>query len=194
MIRIRRGNFNYSDEEIEAMVEDIKYFSQNGADGIVFGCLNSENEIDVEKCQKLSAAWRADKPITFHRAFDETDSKDFRKNIDILESLGIKRILSSGCENSAELGIDNLKNMIAYASVKSMIIMPGAGITKENVAKIVKETGCKEIHASARSADVKHSQSGKLSMGGGAEDLNPLMICDPVKVKELIEISRSSMH
>lgn len=191
MIRIRRGDFNFTDEEVEAMVEDVKYFSHHRADGIVFGCLNDENEIHIENCQKIAGVWEVDKPLTFHRAFDETNSKDFKKNIDVLESLRFTRILSSGFESSAELGIENLKRMAAYASHRKgagITIMPGAGITKNNVAKILTETGCKEIHASARSA---MKQSGRLSMGGGSEDLQPLMICDPIKVNELLEIFNS---
>ena len=191
MIRIRRGDFNYSNEEIDAMVEDVKHFSHHGADGIVFGCLNDEKEIHVDNCQKISQAWNTDKPLTFHRAFDETNLKDYKKNIEILESLRFTRILSSGFESSAELGIENLKSMIAYASEKSIIIMPGAGINKANVTKIVNETGCKEIHASARSG-MQNSATGRLSMGGGSEDLQPLMICDSIKVKELIELSNLS--
>lgn len=196
MIRIRRGDFDYSDEEMNAMIEDVKYFSQHEADGIVFGCLNDESDIHVENCQKISGAWNAGKSrdsLTFHRAFDETKVKDLKKNVDVLEGLGFTRILSSGFESSAELGIENLKNMNAYARGKSITIMPGAGINKSNVAKILTETGCKQIHASARSA-MEHSATGRLSMGGGSEDLQPLMICDPVKVKELIEISNKTLQ
>lgn len=190
MIRIRRGDFNYNDQEIDAMVEDVKYFLQHGADGIVFGCLDDKNEIHVGNCRKISAAWPTDKPMTFHRAFDETNSKDLQKNIDILEGLNFSRILSSGFEASAELGIGSLKDMICYASEKTVTVMPGAGINKDNVVRIESETGCKEIHASARSA-MKQTSKGKISMGGGSEDLQPLMICDPIKVKELIELTKS---
>lgn len=196
MIRIRRGDFNYSDEEMDAMVDDVKYFKTHNADGIVFGCLDGDNKIHVSNCRKLVTAWGVGKPITFHRAIDETKIADLEKNVDIIEKLGIARILSSGFESSAELGIENLKNMMNHASEAGVKVMPGAGINKSNAARIIAETGCKEMHASARS--VKESAvASRLSMGGGSQDQQPLMICDPIKVKELIEIlkiSSSSME
>lgn len=172
------------------MIEDVKYFKLHGADGIVVGCLNSDNKIHEENCRRIIATWGTSKPTTFHRAFDETNKQDLEKNIDLLVGLGISRLLSSGFESSAELGIENLKSMIDYAVGKKISIMPGAGINKQNVAKIVSETGCKEIHASARS-ELKSSFASKLSMGGGSEDLQPLLVCDPMKVRELLEISNS---
>jgi copper homeostasis protein len=39
MIRCRCGDFNYSDTEIETMIEDIKSFIELGVDGIVIGAL-----------------------------------------------------------------------------------------------------------------------------------------------------------
>lgn len=52
------------------------------------------------------------------------------------------------------------------------------------------ETGCKEVHSSAKT-EVKSSLPSKLSMGGSAEDLQPLMICDPIKVQEILKIIES---
>lgn len=66
--------------------------------------------------------------------------------------------------------------------------MCGAGVNKNNVASILTETGCNEVHSSARS---EKKLSCKLSMGGGSEDMQPLMICDPVKVKEIMDIIKS---
>lgn len=190
MIRIRRGDFMYSEEEIEAMVEDVKFFKGEGADGIVFGCLDENHKIHVDHCRRLVTAWGADKPITFHRAFDETRPEDVEENVALLADLGIARILTSGFEATAELGIGNLKNIIKHAIEKGLVTMPGAGVTKNNAAKIIFETGCKEIHASARSP--LQSSVGKLSMGGGEGDSQPLLVCDPVKVKELIDEAKAA--
>jgi copper homeostasis protein len=88
MIRIRRGDFNYSDDEVDGMIEDVNYFKSYGADGIVFGCLDRGNQIHVGNCRKIVSAWGSEKPITFHRAFDETDKNDLEKNVDIIGGLG----------------------------------------------------------------------------------------------------------
>lgn len=62
--------------------------------------------------------------------------------------------------------------------------MPAAGINGENISKIIFNTNCEEFHGSARSE--KSTVQSKLSMGGGVEDLQSLMICDPNKVQELL--------
>src|SRR4030095_5519506 len=47
MIRLRGADFLYSEAEIAVMREDIKTAKSLGADGVVFGCLTSEGDIDV---------------------------------------------------------------------------------------------------------------------------------------------------
>ena len=46
MIRPRGGNFHYTNEEIDIMLEDIEVCKQFAVDGIVFGCLTASGEID----------------------------------------------------------------------------------------------------------------------------------------------------
>ena len=48
MIRPRGGDFAYSDIEFETMLEDVRIFKENGADGIVFGILNGDGTIDPD--------------------------------------------------------------------------------------------------------------------------------------------------
>jgi copper homeostasis protein len=169
------------------MVEDVNFFKREGADGIVLGCLDARNDIHVENCRRILTAWDPRKPSTFHRAFDETNYEDLRENIDILIDLGFTRILSSGFEKSAEAGILHLKKMVDFTAEKSITIMAGAGVTSGNVEKIIKETGCVEVHASARS-EFKDSIPSRLSMGGGSQDLQPLMVCDQDKVREILKV------
>lgn len=187
MIRIRRGDFNFSDEEIEAMIEDVKYFKDLKADGIVIGCLNLDGQINVENCEKLISAWGDRNSVTFHRAFDETCRDDFKDNLRILSTMGITRVLTSGFESSAEKGIENLKQLVEEGKKVGITIMPGAGISSSNAKKIIEETNCDEIHASARSP-LTSKTSTKISMGGGDGDLMPLMVCDVEKTRELKNI------
>jgi len=46
------GHFLYSDEEFEIMLEDIKICKDLKVNGIVFGILNAQNKIDIEKLNK----------------------------------------------------------------------------------------------------------------------------------------------
>lgn len=53
MVRPRAGGFCYSDEDFEVMIMDTLFMLENGADGIAFGCLTEDGEIDVEKSKKI---------------------------------------------------------------------------------------------------------------------------------------------
>lgn len=67
IIRPRGGDFLYSPIEQEIMLHDIKVARQLGADGVVFGCLTAEGNVDVPLMQKLMNAV-GEMSVTFHRA------------------------------------------------------------------------------------------------------------------------------
>ena len=151
MIRPRGGNFVYNQNEINAMLDDIFILVKYAKiDGIVIGCLNENNEIDIETNKILINKAREinkDIQITFHMAFDEIRNinVEYKKNIDILINLGFNRILTKGCKYDAFQGKNNIKMYLEYAKDK-IIIMPGKGITNQNYKELVSFTGCKEIH------------------------------------------------
>ncbi|MBB1272160.1 copper homeostasis protein CutC [Psychromonas sp. SR45-3] len=144
IIRPRSGNFIYSDEEFEIMLDDIKICKDLMVNGIVYGVLNNENKIDVEKVKIIMAA-ASDLKQTFHMAFDEIENK--KEAIDILVSLKVDRILTKGGKNSALENLQCLQKLITYAQDK-IIIIPGGGVNKDNLVQVVKETGAKEVHGS----------------------------------------------
>ena len=53
IIRPRKGNFIYNNEELGEMVDLIEYCKKIGCKGVVFGVLNNKNQIDKEKCKML---------------------------------------------------------------------------------------------------------------------------------------------
>lgn len=151
MIRPRGGNFIFDKSEINIMLDDIFILIKYAKiDGIVIGCLNKNNEIDIEANKLLINKARElnkDIQITFHMAFDEIRdiNIEYQKNIDLLINLGINRILTKGCKFNCFQGKDNIKKYLEYANHR-IIIMAGKGITNENYMDIVKYTKCKEIH------------------------------------------------
>ena len=82
----------YSHQEIEIMKSDVEIFTQNGADGIVFGCLDKNGNIDMENCKKVMNGQKLN--WTFHRAFDVAN--DAFKAAKEIKELGFSRILTSG--------------------------------------------------------------------------------------------------
>lgn len=146
LIRPREGNFNYSKAEKEIILEDIRVAIDNGMDGIVFGCLDKKEQLDevfLERVKYISGKLS----FTFHRAFDLVENK--YDAIDRLTQLEIDTILSSGGEQSAYEGRNNLAEWIKYAHDK-VKIMPGAGINLQNIETIIKTCQPHFIHTSAR--------------------------------------------
>ena len=141
IIRPRGGSFEYSEDEGEIMLEDIRICKELGVYGVVIGALKGK-KIDVELIKKLVEEAKP-MSITFHMAFDEIENK--KEAIDKLVELGVDRILTKGGNENALSGKDVLKELVKYADDR-IIIMPGKGVNKENREYILGYTGAKEIH------------------------------------------------
>ncbi len=143
MIRPRGGDFCYSDLEFEIMLQDVAAAKRTGVDGVVFGMLTEDKEIDMERTAVLINQARP-LSITFHRAFDE--ATDPFATFDTLIDLGVDRILTSGQKPTAWQGRELIKELVKKANGR-ISILPAAGINAQNAAQLVAETGVTEIHA-----------------------------------------------
>lgn len=179
------GDFVYSSKEVEIMRQDACYLKETGADGFVFGALNNDRNVDEEVCKSLLELI-SPLPVTFHRAFDVT--RDPFEALETLVKLGFKRILTSGQESSAEKGVELIKQLVERSKGR-IVIMPGAGISKSNVGKILSMTGANEFHASARSPKKLCHKDSKLQMG--TVDDSVILVTDESLVKELMNIAKS---
>ena len=142
MIRPRGGDFCYSDEEFEVMKEDIKAFKETGINGIVFGILTPEGDVDVKRSKEIIELARP-LAVTFHRAFDMT--RDPYKSLEELMELGVDRVLTSGQEATVPEGADLLEELVQIAGDR-IIVMPGCGITERNFPKLRDKIKAKEYH------------------------------------------------
>ena len=146
LIRCREGGFVYSRQELDTMESQIREAVRLGADGIVIGALTPDGDIDIAGCRQLMEAAQG-LPVTFHRAFDQC--RDPRTGLEDVIEMGCSRLLTSGQAGTAEAGIGLLRELNEQARGR-IIIMPGAGVNPVNAARILQETGCREIHSSAR--------------------------------------------
>lgn len=164
IIRPRGGDFLYSPLEIKIMLEDIEMARVIGANGVVFGCLTPDGDIDVPTMKKLMDASEG-LSVTFHRAFDVC--RDPRKALEQLIELGCDRILTSGQQPNAEAGIPLLKELNKQAAQR-IILLAGCGINETNIRRIAMETGIGEFHFSARERIKSEMQyrNEAVSMGG----------------------------
>lgn len=185
IIRPRGGDFLYSDLEREIMLEDVRMARRLGVDGVVFGVLTSDGDIDMDFMRQLMAESEG-MSVTFHRAFDVCRNS-FVALEQIIE-LGCDRILTSGQMPKAEDGVDLLKQLVEKAGDR-IIIMPGCGVNAGNIAKIAQITGAKEFHFSARSKHESGMQfrKSRVSMGGSVMiDEYSRDVTDELIVKDII--------
>lgn len=181
MLRTRSGNFVYSKEEMDVMLEDLKILKDHGTDGFVFGALTSNDEIDIESCKIILSAAQP-LPVTFHRAFDEVI--DPLKSLETLIDLGFERVLTSGQKDTAVEGLELIKKLVERAQQR-IIVMPGSGIAKDNIFRIKMESGAKEFHASAKSRITSGGRN-KIKIGSSKESC--VMVTDRKLVEEMVKI------
>lgn len=148
MIRPRGGNFVYSEDELEIMINDIQICSLLGVDGVTFGCLTREKHLDKRAMNRLlSVAHAGDLEVVMHMAFDELTNAEQKEAIDWLSQNRVKRILTHGGPLNQPIShtLDHLKEVVKQAKNK-IEILPGGGITKVNVNKIVEQIKIKQVH------------------------------------------------
>lgn len=146
IIRLRGGDFLYTDDEFDCMLNDAKLCKELGCDGIVIGFLHQDGSIDITRTAKIIEAAYPLK-VTFHRAFDRC-SHPFEA-LEQLIQIGCERILTSGQQKTAMKGIDLITQLNKTAAGR-IIIMPGSGVRSHNIKELAQKTGCMEFHASLK--------------------------------------------
>ena len=145
IIRIRGGDFLFSEEEFQVMLMEVEACKNAGCEGVVFGTLLPDGRVDktltsrlVEKAYPMG--------VCFHRAFDWTRNP-FEALEDIIE-IGCERILTSA-QQTAMLGASLIRDLIIQSDGRIQI-MPGSGVRSANILDIKNETGASQFHSSAR--------------------------------------------
>ncbi|PPR01930.1 hypothetical protein CVT24_001269 [Panaeolus cyanescens] len=179
MVRPRVGDFVYSKNEIEVILNDIKLFKQlEGLRGFVVGALTPDGRVDIESMKKI-----VDEilplEVSFHRAFDMTRSAKEALQ-DISDIGGIARVLTSGHKSKAIDGLSTLESLFKQRKelvdddVWGLTIMPGSGVNASTIPILFKQLvplGLKEIHLSGGewiSSSTKYKRSG-LGMGASSD-------------------------
>ena len=143
MIRPHSKSFKYSEQDISIMLRDISNFKKIDVDGIVIGCLNKDDEIDLKKTNLLIDKARPLKVI-FHKAIDIT-SDPLKSLKDLIKNSNVDGVLTSGGFKKAEDGVKLLKKMLEISPINFELIIAGK-ITSENIDKINKKLSAKFYH------------------------------------------------
>ncbi len=153
LIRPRGGDFTYTEAEALQMVKEIRICRRLGARGVVIGALDGDGDVDIPLMRRLIGAAQG-MDITFHRAFDRCN--DPYAALEEIISLGFNRILTSGQGRNAYEGRAVLAELVRRA-VRRITIMPGGGVTPENIGEIARACGAAEFHGSRLCADERSS-------------------------------------
>ena len=149
LVRPRAGDFAYTADEHQTTLEQIQRAKNAGAHGIVTGELTSARQIAEKRTAELFAAAQP-LPVTFHRAFDEC--LDLGAALEALIRLGVNRVLTSGGARTAADGAERIARLVTQAKGR-IEILAGGGIAADNVARLVQESGVREVHFSVKEAE-----------------------------------------
>ena len=143
IIRPHSKSFNYSEQDISTILRDISTFKKIDIDGIVIGCLNNDDEIDLKKVNLLTEKARPLKVI-FHKAIDIT-SNPLKSLKNLIKNSNVDGVLTSGGFKKAEDGVKLLKKMLDICPINFELIIAGK-ITSENINKINQKLSAKFYH------------------------------------------------
>lgn len=145
LVRPRGGDFVFSAAEADTMLRDIELCREAGAAAVVIGALDSRGDVDMPLMRRLCDA-ASGMSVTFHRAFDVC-ANPLAAFEDVL-ALGCDRLLTSGHESDAFKGRFFIAELVERAAGR-IIVMPGCGVRRSNIARIAADTGAVEFHASS---------------------------------------------
>ena len=148
MVRPRGAGFCYSDADFAVMKADAELLLENGADGIAFGCLNGDGELEESQTKEMVEVIKKHHgEAVFHRAFDCV--QDPLGTMEKLIGLGVDRVLTSGGKEKAMEGWE-LLHKLQEAYGEKIEILAGSGVNAGNAKELIEQTGVCQVHSSCR--------------------------------------------
>lgn len=148
IIRPRSRDYYYDDDEWQIVLDDVSMCKELGCDGVSIGAQKINGEIDPDRMKRIvEVAYPME--VTCNRAFDAVP--DLFSALETLVDAGCRRVLTSGLAETAPEGAELLGKLVKQSGDR-ISIMPGAGVRSSNILDLIKETGAREYHTSARAA------------------------------------------
>lgn len=147
MIRPRGGNFVYSEEEKEIMIKQAHEAVESGVDGIVFGCLTEDSQLDKAILEKLiTIASKDNLETVFHMAFDYIPEENQLETLEWLIDKGVTRVLTRGGKEGTALGNSDVINRTIRWADDRIEILPGGGVTHDTLTKLAETLDTNQFH------------------------------------------------
>lgn len=132
MIRPHSQSFCYSEDDLSIMKNDIRIARSLGANGVVLGVLNQNNEVDRNKLEQLLQECGG-LEVTFHRAIDCSNNPvEAAKIIDQYNE--ITTILTSGGNGEISKRLQTIQQMKAVCQHCSILV--GSGLNRSNILSV----------------------------------------------------------
>ncbi|WP_052345821.1 copper homeostasis protein CutC [Paucisalibacillus sp. EB02] len=145
MVRPHGYDFYYTEADFQVICDDIRMITELGGDRIVFGALHEDGTVNEEMLSEIIRLFPSI-DITFHRAFDEVQSQEEAYHT-LSQHKNVRRILTSGGESTCEKGKEQLARLVKLSEEHpGPSIMPGSGLSPDNIAGIHQVVGAKQYH------------------------------------------------
>lgn len=135
MLRLN-DSYTTTGAELARLVGLAESYLSVGAEGVAFGFLDGDLEVDVEVCGRL-AERLSGVPWTFHRAVDSAlETRRAWRQIAALA--GVDAVLSAGSPRGLVAGVDELTDRAAADPGFANLLMAGGGLLGEHVPWLVR--------------------------------------------------------
>jgi copper homeostasis protein len=130
MLRLN-DSFSTTGGEFGRLVGLAEEYLSLGAEGVAFGFLDADLEVDVETCEAMARALPG-VPWTFHRAIDSAlDGRRAWRQVKHVP--GLTAVCSGGSPQGLAHGYDDLLAVAAGDGDVARLLMPGGGLVAEHV-------------------------------------------------------------
>ncbi|GAA2099860.1 copper homeostasis protein CutC [Actinomadura alba] len=131
MLRANAG-FRTTAPELDRLRRAAETLKGAGADGFVFGFLDSVGHVDLAALGKLAAVV-SPLPWTFHRAIDHAANPALAWRT-VRDLPGVDTVLTAGSARGVDAGVDVLVRRVAENSDSARLVMAGGGLRRRHIA------------------------------------------------------------
>ncbi len=146
ILRPHPGPFVHDAADLAVIAGDLEAAAAAGLPGVVVGANRPDGTLDLPVLETIAGRARAlGLRLALHRAFDLVP--DQPAALEQAIGLGFERILTSGAARTAAEGVERIAALVRQAAGR-VSLMPGAGLTPDTLAEVMRRTGAPEAHGS----------------------------------------------